>query len=59
MSHTHLMHCLHYVPGEALMGLMSGVLGINEYAWGPRATGRVAAPEPSRIRRRVWSHMKL
>jgi hypothetical protein len=38
------------------MGLMSGVLGTHGYARGPRATGHVAALEPSRTRRRVWSH---
>jgi hypothetical protein len=49
------MRCLHRVPGEAMMGLMSGVLGMHGYARGPRATGQVVAPEPSRTRRRVWS----
>jgi hypothetical protein len=38
------------------MGLMSGVLGMHGYARGARATGHVAAPEPSHTRRRVWSH---
>jgi hypothetical protein len=38
------------------MGLMLGILGKHGYAWGPRATGHVVAPEPSRTRRRVWSH---
>jgi hypothetical protein len=44
------------VPGEAMMGLMSGVLRMHGYARGPRATKHVAAPEPSRTRRRAWSH---
>jgi hypothetical protein len=39
------------------MGLMSDVLGTHGHAHGPRATGHVAAPEPSRTRRRDWSHM--
>jgi hypothetical protein len=51
------MHCLHRVPDEAMMGLMSGVLRTHGYAQGPRATGHVAAPEASRTRRRIWSHM--
>jgi hypothetical protein len=50
------MRYMHCVPGEAMMGLMSGVMGTHGYARGPRATGHVAAPEPSRTRRRVWSH---
>jgi hypothetical protein len=39
------------------MSLMLGVLGTHGLARGLRATGHVAAPEPSRTRRRVWSHM--
>jgi hypothetical protein len=57
MSCTHLMCCLHRVSGEAMMSLMSGVLGMHGHARGPRAIGRVAALEPSRTRRWVWSHM--
>jgi hypothetical protein len=53
----HLMHCLHRVPDEAMMSLMSGVLGTHGHARRPRATWHVAAPEPSRTKRRVWSHM--
>jgi hypothetical protein len=53
----HLMCCLHRVPGEAMMSLMSGVLGTHGHARGPRATGHVTAPKPSRTGRRVWSHM--
>jgi hypothetical protein len=49
------MRWLHRVLGEAMMGLMSGVLGTHEYIWGSRATGHVVATEPSRTRRRVWS----
>jgi hypothetical protein len=37
------------VPGEAMMSLVSGVLGIHEL----RATGHVAALEPSCTRRLV------
>jgi hypothetical protein len=48
---------LHRVPGEAMMGLMSGILGTHGYAWGLRATGHVVALEPSYTRRLVWSHM--
>jgi hypothetical protein len=57
LSHTHLMCCLHRVPGEVMMGLMSDVLGTHGHTRGPRATGHVAALEPSCTRRRVWSHM--
>jgi hypothetical protein len=39
-----------------MMGLMSGVLGTHGHARGPRVTGHVAASEPSRTRRWVWSH---
>jgi hypothetical protein len=56
LSHMHLMRCLRHVPGEAMMGLMSGVLGTHEYAPGSRATGHVAALEPSRTRWQVCSH---
>jgi hypothetical protein len=49
----HLMRCLHRVPSEATMGLMSSVLGTHEYARGARTTGHVVAPEPSRTKRRV------
>jgi hypothetical protein len=56
LSHTHLMCWLHRMPGEAMMGLMSGVLGTHGYTRWPRATGHVVAPEPSRTRRRIWSH---
>jgi hypothetical protein len=56
LSHTHLMRCLHRVPSEAMMSLKSGVLGTHGHARGPRATGHVAAPDPSRTRSRVWSH---
>jgi hypothetical protein len=56
LSHTHLMRYLHRMPGEAMMSFMSGVLGMHGHAQGPRATGHVAAPEPSRTRRRVCSH---
>jgi hypothetical protein len=38
------------------MGLMSGVLGTHGHARGLRATGHVAALEPSHTKRRVWSH---
>jgi hypothetical protein len=39
-----------------MIGLMSGVLGTHGYARGTRATRYVVVPEPSRTRRRVWSH---
>jgi hypothetical protein len=52
----HLMRYLYRVPGEAMMGLMSGVLGMHEHTWGPRTTGHMAAPKPSHTRRRVWNH---
>jgi hypothetical protein len=39
-----------------MMGLMSDVLRTHGYVRGPRATGHVAALEPSHTRRRVWSH---
>jgi hypothetical protein len=32
-------------------------LGDAQVCPGPRATGHVVTPEPSRTRRRVWSHM--
>jgi hypothetical protein len=38
------------------MSLMSGALGTHGHTQGPRATGHMAAPEPSHSRRRVWSH---
>jgi hypothetical protein len=50
------MRCLHRVPGEAMMSLMSSVLGMHGHSLGPRATEHVVAPKPSRTRRRVWSH---
>jgi hypothetical protein len=50
------MRCLHRVPSEAMMSLKSGVLGTHGHARGLRATGHVAAPDPSRTRSRVWSH---
>jgi hypothetical protein len=36
------MRCLHRVPDEAMMSLMSGVLGMHGHARGPRVTGHVA-----------------
>jgi hypothetical protein len=39
-----------------MMSLMSSVLGMHGHARGLWATGHVVAPEPSRTRRRVWSH---
>jgi hypothetical protein len=39
-----------------MMSLMSGILGTHGHVQGSRATEHVAAPEPSRTRRRVWSH---
>jgi hypothetical protein len=56
MSHMHLMRYLHYVPREAMMSLMSGLFGMHGQARGPRAIGHMAALEPSRTRRRVWSY---
>jgi hypothetical protein len=38
------------------MGLMLDVFRTHGHARGLRATGHVAAPEPSRTRMRVWSH---
>jgi hypothetical protein len=32
MSCTHLMHCLLRVPGEAMMSLVSGALGMHGHA---------------------------
>jgi hypothetical protein len=43
------------MPGEAMVDLMSDILGTHGYTRGPRATGHMVAPEPSRTRRWVWS----
>jgi hypothetical protein len=55
LSHTHLMRRLHRVPGEAMMSLMPDILGTHGHAQGLRATGHMAAPEPSCTRWCVWS----
>jgi hypothetical protein len=34
MSCAHLMRCLHHVPSEVMMSLMSGGLGMHDHAWG-------------------------
>jgi hypothetical protein len=52
------MRCLHRMPGETMMGLMSGVLRMHGHAQGLRATGHMVPSEPSRTRRWVWSHRK-
>jgi hypothetical protein len=44
---------------QAMMDLMSGIMGMDGHARGMRATGHVAAPEPSHTRRWVWSHRTL
>jgi hypothetical protein len=56
LSHMHLMSYLLYVPSEAMMSLISGILGTHGHTRGPRATGHVVAPESSCTRRWVWSH---
>jgi hypothetical protein len=56
LPHTHLMRCLHRVPDETMMGLISGILGMHGHARRPRATGHVAALESSCTKRWVWSH---
>jgi hypothetical protein len=44
LSHTHLMRCMHRVPGEAMMSLMSGVLGTHGHTRGPPGTWRLQSP---------------
>jgi hypothetical protein len=58
----HLMRCLQRVPSEAMISLMSGILGTHGHARGPRATGHMAAPEPPpapRGRSRAIGHMAI
>jgi hypothetical protein len=50
------MYCMHRVPGKAMMSLMSDILETHGYVRESRATGHMAAPEPSCTRRRDWSH---
>jgi hypothetical protein len=45
------MRCMHGMPSEAMISLMSGILGKHRHAWGLRATGHVVYPEPSHTRR--------
>jgi hypothetical protein len=53
MLHTYLMRYLHRVASDAMMGLMSGILGMHGHVQELRSTGHVVASEPSRTRRRV------
>jgi hypothetical protein len=55
------MRCLQRVPSEAMISLMSGILGTHGHARGPRATGHMAALEPPapRGRSRAIGHMAI
>jgi hypothetical protein len=50
------MRYLLCMPGEAMMSLMPGALGMHGHASGAEAIVHVAAPEPSHTGRWVWSH---